>query len=381
MLCNLLARTDRERFEPMVVSLIDDLPLAERVERVGIPVRAIGMRPGVPDPRGVVRLARLLHRERPQVVQTWMDHSNLIGGVAARLRRPGPGESGGCITPTTSPGSTKRTTLMTVAACARLSRRLPARIVCCSESARAAYARRGFAAERADGHPQRLRHRRLPPRPRGPARRRAGSSASARTPRSSGWSRGTTRSRTTRTSSAPPPLLKGRLPGRPFPALRRPGRSGERRPWPRWSRRWASGAAATSWGRGATCPGSRPASTWRRRHPSSEAFPLASARPWPAASRAWRPTWATRPRSSARRAGSCPPRDPQALAAACEELLELSPDARGPVGPGRPPPHPGALRAGGHHPALRGPLRDRCAGPRTGQTRAVLAGAGPVAGL
>ena len=90
MLCSLLARTDRERFESMVVALIDVLPLAERVEALGIPVRAIGMRPGVPDPRGVVRLARLLHRERPQVVQTWMDHSNLIGGVAARLAARAP---------------------------------------------------------------------------------------------------------------------------------------------------------------------------------------------------------------------------------------------------------------------------------------------------
>ena len=69
--------------------LIDDLPLAERVEALGIPLRVIGMRPGVPDPRGVIRLARLLHRERPQVVQTWQDHSNLIGGVAAR-RAAGP---------------------------------------------------------------------------------------------------------------------------------------------------------------------------------------------------------------------------------------------------------------------------------------------------
>ena len=37
---------------------------------------------------------------------------------------------------------------MTVSACARLSRRLPARIVCCSEQARSEYARRGFAAEK-----------------------------------------------------------------------------------------------------------------------------------------------------------------------------------------------------------------------------------------
>ena len=52
MLCSLLARTDRERFESMVVALIDVLPLAERVEALGIPVRAMGMRRGVPDPAG-----------------------------------------------------------------------------------------------------------------------------------------------------------------------------------------------------------------------------------------------------------------------------------------------------------------------------------------
>ena len=148
MLCSLLTRTDRERFEPMVVSLRDDvLSLAERVEPLGIPVRAIGMRPGVPDPRGVVRLARLLHRERPQVVQTWMDHSNLIGGVAARLAARAPVIWGVHHT-NHIPQLTKRTTLMTVSACARLSRWLPTRIVCCSESAREAYAQQGFAAER-----------------------------------------------------------------------------------------------------------------------------------------------------------------------------------------------------------------------------------------
>ena len=64
MLYSLLTRTDRERFESMVVSLTDACHLP-RSRALGIPVRAIGMRPGVPDPRGVVRLARLLHRERP----------------------------------------------------------------------------------------------------------------------------------------------------------------------------------------------------------------------------------------------------------------------------------------------------------------------------
>jgi glycosyltransferase involved in cell wall biosynthesis len=145
MLGNLLARTDRTRFEPVVVSLIDDLRLAGGIRASGVPVRVMGMSPGVPDPRAVVRLAQFLRRERPRVVQTWMDHSNLIGGVATRLALRAP-LVWGVHHSEHVPGVTKRTTLMTVSACARLSRWVPSRIVCCSEHARSAYAGRGFTA-------------------------------------------------------------------------------------------------------------------------------------------------------------------------------------------------------------------------------------------
>jgi glycosyltransferase involved in cell wall biosynthesis len=147
MLCNLVSRTDRQRFEPAVVSLIDDLRVAGAVTDAGVPLSVVGMKPGVPDPRGVLRLGRLMRQARPHVIQTWMDHSNLIGGLAARLSVRAP-LVWGVHHSNHIAGLTKRTTLWTVAACARLSRRLPARIVCCSESARAAYAARGFAAER-----------------------------------------------------------------------------------------------------------------------------------------------------------------------------------------------------------------------------------------
>lgn len=147
MLCSLLARADRQRFEPSVVSLIDDLRVAGGIVERGTPLTVLGMKPGVPDPRGVWRLARLIRRLRPHVVQTWMDHSNLIGGLAARLSARVP-LVWGVHHSNHIPALTKRSTLVTVAACARLSRQLPARIVCCSDSARAAYARLGFAAER-----------------------------------------------------------------------------------------------------------------------------------------------------------------------------------------------------------------------------------------
>lgn len=56
MLSSLLARADRARFEPVVVALIDDLRLAEGIMASGIPVRVMGMTPGVLDPRAVARL-------------------------------------------------------------------------------------------------------------------------------------------------------------------------------------------------------------------------------------------------------------------------------------------------------------------------------------
>src|SRR5258707_15845961 len=56
MLCNLLLRTDTDRFEPSVVALIDDMSVAGPVLEARIPVLTIGMRPGIPDPRGIPRL-------------------------------------------------------------------------------------------------------------------------------------------------------------------------------------------------------------------------------------------------------------------------------------------------------------------------------------
>ena len=135
MLGNLLARTDRTRFEPVAIALIDDLTLADRVTAAGVPVRVLGMRPGAPDPRAIFRLARWLRALRPDLIQTWMDHSNLIGGLAARLAGRAP-VVWGLHHANHDPGLTKWTTRLTLSACARLSRRVPARIVCCSEATR-----------------------------------------------------------------------------------------------------------------------------------------------------------------------------------------------------------------------------------------------------
>jgi glycosyltransferase involved in cell wall biosynthesis len=143
MLCNLLLGFDHGRFESSVATLIDKLSVAGPVVRAGIPVAAMGMTAGVPDPRGAMRLAAHLRRLDPDVVQTWMDHSNLVGALAATAC-PRARVVWGVHHSDHVPGVAKRSTLLTVSACAALSRWLPSRVVYCSEHSRLLYARHGF---------------------------------------------------------------------------------------------------------------------------------------------------------------------------------------------------------------------------------------------
>ncbi len=71
--------------DPLVVSLISDGPLESRLREAGIRVRTLDKRAGLPDPRVVPRLARLLRREQPEVLQTWMYEANLYGLAAGRM--------------------------------------------------------------------------------------------------------------------------------------------------------------------------------------------------------------------------------------------------------------------------------------------------------
>ena len=82
MLYKLLAESDRERFEPVVISLIDRGALRERIEGLGIAVHTTRMKPGFPSPLGLWRLVRLMRRLKPDLVLGWMYHSCLAAQLA-----------------------------------------------------------------------------------------------------------------------------------------------------------------------------------------------------------------------------------------------------------------------------------------------------------
>ena len=147
MLLKLLQRLDRQRFEPYVVSLTTAGEIGAGIGALGIPLTPLGMKPGVPDPRCFFRLVRMLRRLQPDLVHTWMYHADLIGGVAARLA--GVSAIAWCIRHGDfDNGKTAFSTRATVRFCAWLSKWVPARIVSCSERARAVHAAIGYEWEK-----------------------------------------------------------------------------------------------------------------------------------------------------------------------------------------------------------------------------------------
>jgi glycosyltransferase involved in cell wall biosynthesis len=81
----LVAGMDRDRFASVVVSMTDAGTIGRHIEKAGIALETLGMRRGAADPRGLLRFLRVLRRQRPAIVQTWLYHADLLGLAAHAL--------------------------------------------------------------------------------------------------------------------------------------------------------------------------------------------------------------------------------------------------------------------------------------------------------
>jgi glycosyltransferase involved in cell wall biosynthesis len=75
--------------EILIVSLTALGPMGLEARSIGIPTESLEMRRGFPDPRGLVRLIRLVRKWRPAVLHSHMVHANLLAR-ALRLFVPVP---------------------------------------------------------------------------------------------------------------------------------------------------------------------------------------------------------------------------------------------------------------------------------------------------
>jgi glycosyltransferase involved in cell wall biosynthesis len=128
-----------------VISMMAAGKYGPLLQQEGIEVFCLGMPQGRVTIRGVWRLWSLLRVFKPQVVQTWMYHADLIGGVVARL-------AGvkticwGIHHSNLTLGMVKRSTIIVAKICARLSGMIPTHIVSCSEQAAMVHQKLGYCA-------------------------------------------------------------------------------------------------------------------------------------------------------------------------------------------------------------------------------------------
>lgn len=86
-LCRLLERIDRSRFDSCVISLTGIGEPGRRIRLAGHSIIELGARRGNADPRLICRLINIILSVRPDVLQTWMYHSDLLGLIAGRFCR------------------------------------------------------------------------------------------------------------------------------------------------------------------------------------------------------------------------------------------------------------------------------------------------------
>lgn len=142
MLFKLLVASNKD-IEHIVISLTGSGEMGKRIEQRGVPVIDLGMHSIVSGVSGFFRLVREIKKRSPDVIQTWMYHADLIGGMAAKL-------AGfrkiiwNIRNSDLDPEKTKLHTRLTVRACAFLSRWIPEKIICNSNRSAQIHQQAGY---------------------------------------------------------------------------------------------------------------------------------------------------------------------------------------------------------------------------------------------
>lgn len=138
-LLKLLGAMDSARFEHEVVSLTDLGPISYQIEALGVTVSAMGL----PHVSGFPALIGKIHSSKADVVQTWMYHADLLGGVAARLLTTRP-IVWNIRNNEISPGLKMFRTRLVMKTCAMLSSIVPAKIISNSIVAKNLHVNQGY---------------------------------------------------------------------------------------------------------------------------------------------------------------------------------------------------------------------------------------------
>nr|WP_297458421.1 glycosyltransferase [uncultured Halomonas sp.] len=131
----------------IVISMMDAGKYGPLLDQAGVRVICLGMPAGKVTLMGFYKLWKKLRNIRPPIVQTWMYHANLIGGLGAKLAGV-PRVFWGIHHSNLAPGTVKRSTIWVAKLCAKLSHFIPTHIISCSKQAVPVHVGIGYAEQK-----------------------------------------------------------------------------------------------------------------------------------------------------------------------------------------------------------------------------------------
>ncbi|MGI2100257.1 glycosyltransferase family 4 protein [Shewanella oncorhynchi] len=129
--------------EHVVISLMDKGKYGPLLEEIGVKVYCLNMPAGSIHLMALVKLYKLLRQLKPNAVQTWMYHADLIGGIISRLARV-KNVVWGVHHTTLVRGESKLSTIIIAKLNALISSFIPRRIIYCAEKSRQVQESIGF---------------------------------------------------------------------------------------------------------------------------------------------------------------------------------------------------------------------------------------------
>jgi glycosyltransferase involved in cell wall biosynthesis len=133
-------------FRHTVISLTDLGRIGVKIKALGVPVETLNMKGAVDIPRVLLQLRRIIRQRRPDIVQTWMYHSDLLGGLAAKAAGHRRILWGVRSTHVQYDGT--RATVLLRSLCGLLSRWIPEVVICVADASRLAHIDAGYDASR-----------------------------------------------------------------------------------------------------------------------------------------------------------------------------------------------------------------------------------------
>jgi glycosyltransferase involved in cell wall biosynthesis len=142
-----LVSNTNDKDSTSVITLGQGGVYADRIKELGVDVYSLNMPKGRPSISGLLNLYRYIKSFSPDVIQTWMYHADLIGGIIGRLAGAKTiiwGIRNSNLDPTAIGNNTRRVAKL----CALLSPWIPSSIISCSQTAVGSHVRMGYAANK-----------------------------------------------------------------------------------------------------------------------------------------------------------------------------------------------------------------------------------------